>query len=250
MKKIMDKKCLGLLMVLSIMVTVIVQSTSSLVYANQTNSSYNTKKQNIVLPSTVNRVSNDNLKITPDEKSTAISEISKVRLDIQIDFDHQEQSQVILTNGEIITTLKFGLIGESINSNSYYQIYYNKFGNRLGTQAIVASYTEEGKISATMIENGLLTFKVNETDNGNVLKKNTNNRWEVVKEQRGPAKDWIACFSNCLSGAGLASWLVTLILAACTGACVVTAGVACIACAIGVSAVAGATAGSCSAQCS
>lgn len=199
---------------------------------NETNSQYNTKKQSIVLPSSVKAITNKNIKITTNEKYTAISEISKIR-----------------SNGETITTLKFGLIGESINSNSYYQIYYSKSGKKLGTQAIVASYTEDGKISATMIENGELTARVTETDQGNVLEKHINNKWKVVKEQRGSVKDWIAYFSKCLSDAGLASWLVILILAACTGACIVTAGAACIACAVGVSAVAGATAGSCSAQC-
>ena len=52
-------------------------------------------------------------------------------------------------------------------------------------------------------------------------------------------------FNNCLSGAGVASWLVAAIGIACIAACVGTAGAGCVACAAAAAGVAGGTIGYC-----
>lgn len=203
-----------------------------------------------LLPSKV-ELTDSSYDISNQEKTMAINELRLITDKGSIDFQSKKEQKVTLQDSTVLRTAVYNVIGNGIDSNSYYSFSYDISGNLVHSQSLIAITDDKKNTEAFTVNNGELTNKVivDGKTRKETLYEYSNQGWKIAIEARGGGKDWVACFSKCLGNSGLASWVVTLILAACGTACVATAGAACIACAVGVAATSGATAGSCVAKC-
>lgn len=236
--------------VLSILLLSLIGIQTKSALASERSSDTSNSATTTVLPKDVKLRSN-NYSIDEVFLKIAENDLSKFSNKNEIDLNSIETQDVKLTNGDSIVNVGFELKGTNIAEDSFYLFTFDKDKKLVNRMAIVATEQNDGSKIATSMING--TFKnqitgITDKSEG-TLHSYSNNNWIVEKNEKVSIKQWTACMNNCLAGAGWASWATTLVLGACAGACVVTGGAACLACAAGLGFIAGGTFGACNARC-
>lgn len=247
---ISNKVMKNISVVLSILLLSLIGIQTRSALASEKNSDTSNSSMASVLPKDV-KVRGNDYNIDEAYFKIAKSDLSKFDNKNEIDLNSIETQDVELTNGESLVNVGFKLKGDNIAEDSFYLFTFNKNKKLVNRMAIVAAEQNDGSKVATSMVNG--TFKnqitgITDNDEG-VFHSFSNNKWVTDKNGKTSIKQWTACMNNCLAGAGWASWATTLVLGACAGACVVTGGAACLACAAGLGFIAGGTFGACNARC-
>lgn len=239
-------------LVLSVLLLSLIVLQAGNVLASEKNSDTLNSSMNGVMPKNV-EVRNNNYSIDKAYFKLAESDISKFRSEneIEIDMNSMETQNVKLTNDETIINIGFKLKGANVTDGSFYLFTFDKNKKLVNRMLIMATKQNDGSKIATSMVNG--TFKnqitgITDKSEG-IFHLYSNSKWVADKKEKKSIKQWASCMNDCLAGAGWASWATTLVLGACAGACVVTGGAACLACAAGLGFIAGGTFGACNARC-